>query len=50
MWFDNSGEAFHPHSVDVEARHPYFLVVNSKTVCKREFAVKSISAFVAPRG
>ncbi len=50
MWFSNDGAAFHPHSVDVESRHPGFLVVNSKTVCKRDCAIKSVSAFVAPRG
>lgn len=50
MWFSNDGAAFHPHSVDVESRHPAFLVVNSKTVCKRDCAIKSVSAFVAPRG
>jgi hypothetical protein len=50
MWFANDGEAFHPHSVDVENRHPTFTVVNSKTVCKKDFAVKSVSSFVAPRG
>ena len=50
MWFSNDGAAFHPHSVDVENRHPAFLVVNSKTVCKRDCAIKSVSAFVAPRG
>lgn len=49
MWMLD-GAAFHPHSVDVENRHPSFLVVNSKTVCKKDCAVKSISAFVAPRG
>jgi len=27
-----------------------FCVVSSETVCKTDFAVKSISAFVAPRG
>jgi hypothetical protein len=50
MWFCNDGAAFHPHSVDVENRHPTFLVVNSKTECKRDCAIKSVSAFVAPRG
>lgn len=50
MWFANDWAAFHPHSVDVEARHPAFLVVNSKTLCKKDCAIKSISAFVAPRG
>lgn len=50
MWFSNDGAAFHPHSVDVENRHPTFLVVNSKTECKRDCAIKSVSAFVAPRG
>lgn len=50
MWFAYNGEAFHPHSTDVELRHNLFLVVNSKTVCKHDFVVKSISSFVAPRG
>jgi hypothetical protein len=50
MWFSNDWAAFHPHSVDVESRHPTFLVVNSKTVCKTDCAIKSVSAFVAPRG
>ena len=50
MWFSYAGESFHPHSVDVEHRHGLFLVVNSKTVCKLDCTVKSISAFVAPRG
>lgn len=50
MWFNYSGDVFHPHSVDVENRHHYFLVVNSGTVCKLDCTVKSISAFVAPRG
>lgn len=50
MWFTHGGEAFHPHSVDVEHRHGTFLVVNSKTVCKHDCVVKSISEFVAPRG
>jgi hypothetical protein len=50
MWFSDDGAAFHPHSVDVENRHPTFLVVNSRTLCKKDCAVKSVSAFVAPRG
>ena len=50
MLYVNDGEAFHPHCVDVEHRHGTFLVVNSKTVCKKDFAIKSISSFVAPRG
>lgn len=50
MWFANDWAAFHPHSVDVEIRHPTFQVVNSKTVCKEDCAIKSVSAFVAPRG
>jgi hypothetical protein len=50
LWFGNDKEAFHPHSVDVDSRHYQFLVVKSETLCKEEFAVKSISAFVAPRG
>lgn len=50
MWFSYAGEAFHPHSVDVEHRHGLFLVVNSRTMCKLDCPVKSISAFVAPRG
>lgn len=50
LWFGNSSTAFHPHAVDVDKRHSYFLVVQTPTVCKVEFVVKSISAFVAPRG
>lgn len=50
MWFFNQSEAFHPHSVDVEHRHSLFMVTNSKTMCKHDCAIKSISAFVAPRG
>lgn len=50
MWFSYSGDSFHPHSVDVESRHHYFLVVSSGTVCKLDCPVKSISTFVAPRG
>ena len=50
MWFFNDLEAFHPHSVDVDKRHHMFLVVSSTTECKMDFAVKSISAFAAPRG
>jgi len=50
MWFNNEGEAFHPHSVDVDHRHALFLVVNSETVCKLDCAVKNISTYVAPRG
>lgn len=50
MWFSYHGESFHPHSVDVEHRHGLFLVVNSKTQCKIDCMVKSISVFVAPRG
>lgn len=50
MWFSNKGESFHPHSVDIEHRHNFFLVVNSKTFCKYDCPVKSISLFVAPRG
>lgn len=44
------GEAFHPHSVDVDHRHKLFVVVSSKTECKKDFAIKSISEFAAPRG
>lgn len=50
MWFFNKGEAFHPHSVDVEQRHAFLAVSNSFTECKYDCAVKSISAFAAPRG
>ena len=46
----NESAALHPHAVDVENRHNLFLVVKSKTICQTDFAVKSISAFVAPRG
>lgn len=50
LWFGNDMAAFHPHSVDVDTRHNLFLVVGGATKCKEDFAVKSISAFVAPRG
>lgn len=50
MWFFNEGEAFHPHSVDIEQRHSFLAVSNSHTECKQDCIVKSISAFVAPRG
>lgn len=50
MWFAHDGEAFHPHSVDVDHRHGQFLAVNSRTMCKLDCPVKSISSFVAPRG
>jgi hypothetical protein len=42
--------SFHPHCVDVESRHYGFIVVKADTVCKKDCAVKSISAFIAPRG
>lgn len=47
---NNDGGAFHPHCVDVESRHLGFIVVKSCTSCKQDCAVKSISAFIAPRG
>lgn len=50
MWIYNEGEAFHPHAVDMEQRHQMFEVVGSKTKCKNDFAVKSVSEFIAPRG
>ena len=50
LFLANGGEAFHPHSVDVEHRHHVFLAVNSRTMCKYDCSVKSISTFVAPRG
>ena len=50
MWFFNEGEAFHPHSVDVEQRHAFLAVSAARTECKYDCAVKSISAFAAPRG
>jgi hypothetical protein len=50
MWFFNEGESFHPHSVDIDHRHSLYVVVSSRTECKLDCAVKSISAFVAPRG
>lgn len=46
----NEGDAFHPHSVDVDHRHNLFVVVHSNTHCKTDFCIRSISAFVAPRG
>lgn len=48
--FNNEEESFHPHCVDVESRHYGFIVVKSATVCKKDCAVKSISAYIAPRG
>lgn len=42
--------AFHPHSVDVDLRHNGFIVVKAGTQCKKDCTVKSISAFIAPRG
>ena len=50
MWFLNEGEAFHPHSVNLHQRHSMYMVVSSETMCKDDFCVASISAFVAPRG
>ena len=47
--FMNDSEAFHPHSVELEARHGSFACVGA-TVCKRDCAVKHISSYVAPRG
>jgi hypothetical protein len=49
MWIYNDGEAFHPHCVDMEQRHQMYQVVGAKTTCKIDFAVKSVSAFIAPR-
>lgn len=43
------GEAFHPHSVDIEWRHNFYQVVKSNTKCKVDFAVKSVSEFIAAR-
>lgn len=48
--FLHEGGAFHPHCVDVESRHAGFIVVKSRTLCKPDCAVKSISAYIAPRG
>ena len=50
MWFFNKGESFHPHSVDIDQRHSLYVVAHSDTCCKMDCCVKSISAFVAPRG
>ena len=50
LWLLNEGECFHPHSVCVDKRHRLFSVVSSQTVCQTDFAVKSISSFIAPRG
>lgn len=36
--------------VDIDHRHALFVVVHSNTCCKLDCCVKSISAFVAPRG
>jgi hypothetical protein len=50
MWLMNEGEAFHPHSIDMEWRHDFYQVVKSNTKCKVDFAVKSVSEFIAARG
>ena len=50
LWLLNEGECFHPHSVCVDKRHRLFSVVSSQTICQKDFAVKSISSFIAPRG
>jgi len=50
MFLHNSGEAFHPHSIVMDRRHQFFAVVGANTVCKTDFAVKSVSAYFAPRG
>ena len=50
MWTFNRGEAFHPHCVDLDQRHKLFQVVKEPTSCKNDCAVKSVSAFIAPRG
>lgn len=50
MMIFNEGDSFHPHAVDVDHRHSLFVVVHSNTYCKTDFVVRSISAFVAPRG
>ncbi len=42
MWFANNGEAFHPHSVEISSPHKLLYIVSSETVCKSDFAVKSI--------
>lgn len=49
MWLMNEGEAFHPHSVDIERRHDFYEVVKSNTRCQTDFAVKSVSEFIAAR-
>ena len=50
MHTDHGATSFHPHCVDVECRHYGFIVVKSATTCKKDCAVKSISAYIAPRG
>lgn len=50
FWFGGGGACFHPHSLNYDDRHASFLVTSSKTICKYDCVVKSISAFVAPRG
>jgi hypothetical protein len=49
MWLLNDGAAFHPHCVDMELRHGLYSVVRATTVCKTDFAVKSVSEFIAAR-
>jgi hypothetical protein len=50
MWTFNRGEAFHPHCVELQRTHRLFQVVQAATECKRDCAVKSVSAFISPRG
>jgi hypothetical protein len=49
IWLTKEGEAFHPHSVAMEYRHAYYMVVSTRTACKTDFVVKSVSEFIAPR-
>jgi hypothetical protein len=50
MFLFNRGEAFHPHCVDLDRRHDLFQVVKKATICKNDCAVKSVSAYISPRG
>ena len=50
LWISNQACAFHPHSVDITHRHDRLYVVSGCTTCHPDMCVKSISAFVAPRG
>lgn len=37
------------YCLDIEWRHDFYQVVKSNTECKKDFAVKSVSEFIAAR-